>query len=200
METENTAVELRLKALLGTRGAEHLRVATKTCLRWASHAPLQCLRLLALRLAGAKIGQDIVLAPGVEIFSPWRLSIGSHTNIGRCSHLDSRGDLRIGDNVNISDEVAIWTAEHDVQSVDFRMTRGPVTIGNRVWICFRSIIMPGVRLGEGSVIAAGSIVTRNVEPFTIVAGVPAKAIGCRNRELTYQLGDPRNDRGRGAST
>jgi len=148
-------------------------------------------RLLGLVTAGATIGRDVVLKPGVEVLSPKGLKIGSHTNIGRCVHLDSRGSLTIGDNVNISDDVAIWTAEHDIQSPEFVMTKGPVVIGPRVWLCFRSIILPGITLGEGCVVASGAVVTKDIAPFAVVAGIPAKVIGGRNKELTYQLGNPR---------
>jgi acetyltransferase-like isoleucine patch superfamily enzyme len=136
------------------------------------------------------------LMPGVEVFSPWRLAVGSHTNIGRHVHLDARGDLKIGDNVNISDEVAVWTAEHDIQAEDFPIIRGPVIVENRVWLCFRSIILPGVRLGEGCVVASGAVVTKDVPPFTVVGGVPAKVIGDRNRCLTYELGEPKAENAR----
>jgi acetyltransferase-like isoleucine patch superfamily enzyme len=190
--TGNTEAETKLKTLLGARGAAQLRQAVKVCLRLVSYAPFQFLRLLGLKLAGATIGKDVVLSSNVEVLSPWRLTVGSHTNIGRDVHLDSRGDLTIGDNVNISDEVAIWTAEHDIQAPNFPMTRDAVIIENRVWVCFRSTILPGVRLGEGCVVASGAVVTKNVPPFSVVAGVPAKVVGSRNKALTYQLGRSAN--------
>lgn len=164
------------------------RLVTRAWMRFISYAPLQTLRLLGLLVAGARIGRDVVLKPGVEVLSPGCLRIGSHTNIGRHVHLDSRGGLMIGDNVNISDDIAIWTAEHDIQSPDFAMTKGPVCVEARVWLCFRSIILPGVTLGEGCVVASGAVVTKDVPPFSVVAGIPAKVIGHRSKELTYQLG------------
>jgi acetyltransferase-like isoleucine patch superfamily enzyme len=182
--------EMSLRRFLGIRRTAQLSLAIRPWLRIVSYAPLQSLRLLGLTLAGAKIGGDIVLSPGVEVLSPWRLSIGSHTNIARHVRLDSRGGLTIGDNVNISEEAAIWTAEHDIQSPDFCMTRAPVAIGNYVWVCFRSIILPGVSVGQGSVVASGSVVTKDVPPFSVVAGAPARVIGTRNRALSYRLGNP----------
>jgi acetyltransferase-like isoleucine patch superfamily enzyme len=158
-------------------------------MRLVSYAPLQYLRLRGLEVAGATIGRDVVLKPGVEVLSPRGLKIGSHTNIGRHVQLDSRGGITIGDNVNISDDAAIFTAEHDIQSPDFLTTSAPVVIGDRVWLCFRSIVLPGVTLGEGCVVASGAVVTKDTLPFSVVAGVPAKVIGSRRRELTYQLGN-----------
>jgi acetyltransferase-like isoleucine patch superfamily enzyme len=63
-------------------------------------------------------------------------------------------------------------------------------IGNYVWVCFRSIILPGVSVGQGSVVASGSVVAKDVPPFSVVAGAPARVIGTRNRALSYRLGNP----------
>lgn len=187
----NTKNEIRIKEFLGVKMAERLKLAIRAWLRIVSYAPMRSLRLLGLAAAGAKIGKDVILSPGVEVFSPWRLVVGSHTNIGRNTHLDARGDLTIGNNVNISDEVAVWTAEHDIQAEDFPISRGTVVVGDRVWLCFRSIVLPGVRLGEGCVVASGAVVTKDVPAFTVVGGIPAKVIGQRNSCLTYQLGEPK---------
>jgi acetyltransferase-like isoleucine patch superfamily enzyme len=197
---KNTEAEARAKQILGAKWANYLRLGIRAYSRVVSYTPLQPVRLLGLKAAGAALGRDIVLAPGVEVLSPWRLSIGSHTNIGRHAYLDARGDLRIGDNVNISAEAAIWTSEHDVQSPTFAMTRGAILIEDRVWVSFRSIILPGVRLGEGCIVAAGAVVTASVPPFSVAAGVPAKIVGLRNRNLTYELGNPKSARHRGRLT
>jgi acetyltransferase-like isoleucine patch superfamily enzyme len=177
------------RLLIGDGAKAKLSLGIRPWLRLLSYAPLESLRLLGLRLAGARLGVDIVLAPGVQVLSPWRLEIGSHTNIARRACLDSRGTLTIGDNVNISEEVAVWTAEHDIQDPNFPMTRDAVVIEDHVWLCFRSIVMPGVRIGEGSVIASGAVVTKSIPPFSVAAGVPAKVIGRRNSSLTYRLGN-----------
>jgi acetyltransferase-like isoleucine patch superfamily enzyme len=172
-----------------------LRRATKIARRlldlylwFASNAPSHSLRIAALRITGAQIGSNVALGRGVRVFDPWRLQVGANTIIGMRVILDGRGGLVIGDNCNISDEVAIWTAEHDIQSPDFAMTVGGVTIGNRVWLCFRSTILPGIAIGEGAVVASGSVVSRHVPPSCLVGGVPAKQIAMRSTNLTYQLG------------
>ena len=177
-----------VKRLISPRYVGRLSVSTRTLIRLASWAPGIWLRILFLRLAGAKIAEDLSLSPAVFVLNPWRLQIGSHNNIARGVQLDARGGLVIGDNVNISEEVAIWTAEHDVQSASFDTTMAKTVIGNRAWLCFRCVIMPGVEIGEGAVVAACAVVTKSVPPFTIVGGVPAKILGRRNPELTYQLG------------
>jgi maltose O-acetyltransferase len=92
-----------------------------------------------------------------------------------------------GADVSIGPEASILTLGHDPQSPDFTDRGGPVTIGDRVWIGYRALVMPGLNLGEGAVVAAGAVVTKDVAPYTIVAGNPAKEIGTRNRDLRYQL-------------
>lgn len=95
--------------------------------------------------------------------------------------------IHIGDDVSIGPEATILTLSHDPQSPEFLNLGSGVVIGNNVWIAYRAVIMPGVTIGDGAVIAAGAIVTRDVAPYSIVAGAPAKKIGERNPNLNYQL-------------
>jgi len=95
--------------------------------------------------------------------------------------------IRTGDDVSIGPEAAILSLGHDPQSPDFADRGGDVTIGSRVWIGYRAVILPGVKIGDGAVVGAGAVVTKDVEAFAIVAGNPARKIGERNRDLNYQL-------------
>lgn len=105
---------------------------------------------------------------------------------GRKFHIRTRHDVSIGP------EASILTLGDDPQSSDFCDRGGDVVIGDRVWIGYRAIVLPGVTIGEGAVIGAGAIVTKDVEPFAIVAGNPAKKIGERTKDLRYSLQyDPR---------
>ncbi len=83
--------------------------------------------------------------------------------------------------------VWIWTMEHDPQDPLYRVKGGPVIIEDYVWISCRVVILPGVTIGEGAVVAAGAVVTKDVAPYTIVGGVPAKEIGTRTKDLRYRL-------------
>ena len=114
--------------------------------------------------------------------------MGKHVTIGDTAFLDGRSGLTIGDNVNLGSHVSIYTREHDVNSPTFAETGGPVVIGDRAWVSSHSVVLPGIVIGEGAVVAAGAIVTKDVAPYTIVGGNPAKPIGRRNSELTYELG------------
>ncbi len=95
--------------------------------------------------------------------------------------------IRFGDDVSIGPEASILTLGHDPQALDFADRGGDVVIGDRAWIGYRVIVLPGVSIGEGAVVGAGSVVTKNVPPYTIVAGNPARKIGERPKDLFYEL-------------
>ena len=110
--------------------------------------------------------------------------LGSHSRVNRNCCLDARGPLDIGEHVSISPDVTILTASHGVNDPDFRVEIRPVVVEDHVWIGTRATILPGVTLGRGSVVAAGSVVTRDVAPLSIVAGAPARPVGVRDGQAT----------------
>ena len=113
------------------------------------------------------------------------ITIGDNCIIGFCCRINGRGPVTIGNNVNIASETIIETGSHDY--VTNEVIYKPITIKDNVWICTRAMILQGVTIGEGAVVAAGSVVTNDVLPFTIVAGVPARAIGKRPNKIEYRL-------------
>ena len=115
--------------------------------------------------------------------------IGANSRINRDCMIDVRGGVRIGDNVSISPQVAISTAAHSALDPAFRVEIRPVVIEDNVWIGMRATILGGVTLGRGCVVAAGAIVTKDVPPLTIVAGVPAKPVGMRPEEASHYVID-----------
>lgn len=137
----------------------------------------------------SKIAEKAIIYYGAEIRAAENLVIGKGTIIGDRAILDARYGIKIGCNVNFSTGVWIWTAQHDYNSPNFGCGNkcGKVIINNRAWLGPRCIIMPGVTIGEGAVVAGGAVVTKDVEPFTLVGGVPAKKIGERNKELIYNF-------------
>jgi acetyltransferase-like isoleucine patch superfamily enzyme len=157
-----------------------------------AYVPSHTLRKAGMRLAGTRIGSKTLVYRGLYTLAPWRLTIGRSSVVGDHAILDARGGLVIGDNVNLSANVAIWTGQHDYQSPMFAYETAPVQIGDYAWLSFRTTILPGVRVGEGAVVAAGAVVTKDVPPYAIVAGIPAKVIGTRNRDLRYNLLDDSN--------
>ena len=135
-----------------------------------------------------KIAKDVVIYGGFEIRAPWNISIGRGTIIGDNSILDGRNGIQIGENVNFSTGVNIWTEQHDPNDKFFRCTkRKGAIIGDRVWLSTRSIILPGVHVKEGAVVAAGAVITKDCQPFCIYGGIPAKKIGDREKNLQYEF-------------
>jgi acetyltransferase-like isoleucine patch superfamily enzyme len=125
-----------------------------------------------------KIGlpKDSIIYTCVHFDSPWFLKIGHNSVINDHSRIDARNGITIGNNVDIGTEVKIFTLEHDPDSPTFGVKGGPVIIEDWVYIGSGVTILPGVTIKEGAVVASGAVVTKNVEPWTIVGGIPAKFI------------------------
>ena len=131
----------------------------------------------------------VKLAPGANIMMGLELrklvgiEIGTNSNVNPNCMIDSRGGkVLIGNYVDIAPEVNIWTLEHDMNDPNFGSTGGPVRVGDFAWLCNRAIILPGVKIGQGAVVAAGAVVTKDVEAWSVVGGIPAKKIGERKQE------------------
>lgn len=152
------------------------------------HVPSHRFRNAWYRRSGMHLPPSSSIHWRAEFYAPERIVVGEHCTIGDSCFLDGRSGLTIGDSVNLGSHVTIYTREHDVNSPDFAETGSPVVVGTHAWISSHSIVLPGVTIGEGAVVAAGAVVTRDVPPFTIVGGNPAKVIGERNRDLRYRLG------------
>jgi maltose O-acetyltransferase len=134
------------------------------------------LREKLLRDIAGSIGEDVVILPPFHCDFGCNLHIGNHIFINfNCTILDI-APVIIGNDVKIGPNVSIFTPEHPINA-DARSQKElyatPVTIGDKVWICGGAIILPGVDIGEGAIIAAGSVVTEDVPPYTLVAGNPA---------------------------
>ncbi len=154
--------------------------------------PSHHLRRFFYRLAGIKIGKGSTIHTGARFYDPKNITIGNDSIIGERAVLDGREKLIIGNHVAISSEVMIYNSEHSIEHEDFVAKNAPVEIEDYCFIGPRVIILPGVKIGKGAVVAAGAVVTKDVVPFTIVGGVPAKVISERkNKNVTYKLGRAR---------
>ena len=155
---------------------------------WLAKVPFHLVRECYLNLILGAFGKGSAVQLNCRFLNAPKVFFGKGNVINFGCLFDGRKhEIKIGDNVSIGPEAAILTLGHDPQSEDFSDRGGDVVVGDRAWICFRAIILPGVTIGEGAIVGAGSTVSRDVEPYTIVAGTPAKVIGQRNRDLTYDL-------------
>lgn len=139
-----------------------------------------------LRLLYCKIGRDSFIMKKCYIQDPWNLCIGNNSHINRDCIIDARNGITIGNSVSISHRVALITGSHDKDSRHFDYTGQPIVIDDYVWIGIGCTILQGIHIGRGAVVCAGAVVTKDVEPFTIVGGVPAKVIGLRRKDLEYK--------------
>lgn len=133
------------------------------------------------------MSKNVRLYEGFHIRNPKGITIEDGVSIGPKVLLDGRKGLHIGKNAVLGYECIIWTLNHDYNDINFCGKGAPVKIGDYAWICSRSIILPGITIGEGAVVASGAIVTKDVPPYTIVGGIPAKKMGMREQK-NYNYG------------
>ena len=151
------------------------------------YIPIHTIRFVLYRsVFGVDIPRDSTIYWRCRFFDPYGVHIGHNSIVGNDAFLDGRNGLYIGNNVSIAAQVLILTMEHDLSSPTFGVMGGPVFIEDRVYIGSRVTILPNVRVGVGAVVASGAVVTKNVEPWTVVGGVPAKFIK-RRPVLNYVL-------------
>jgi maltose O-acetyltransferase len=134
----------------------------------------------------AVLAVDARIFEGVRIIEPSRLRLGRETSVSPGAILDCRGGLEVGAYSMIGIDALVLTSNHAHDRVDVPMrqqglTFAPVVIGDDVWIGARAIVLPGVRIGQGAIVAAGAVVTTDVDNYSIVGGVPARQIAMRNR-------------------
>ena len=139
------------------------------------------------RLVRVQVGPHCAIERGVRITTKGGLKIGAGTNINARTLLDARGGLTIGERVNISPQVQIITADHDPASPAFAGRLRGVVVADGVWLAQSAIVLPGSRIGEGAVVAAGAVARGDVPPRTIVAGNPAVAVGVRPPDAQSEL-------------
>ena len=158
-------------------------------LRFVGYIPIHTVRKFFYLLSGVRLPLSSTIHCGANFFNPEGIEIGQDSIIGSHCFLDGRAPLKIGDHTDIASEVLIYNDEHDINDPDFTNSFGPVTIGDYVFIGPRAIILPGITIGNGAVVAAGAVVTKNIPAFEVWGGVPAKKIS--DRRLTkphYRLG------------
>jgi putative colanic acid biosynthesis acetyltransferase WcaF len=155
-------------------------VVEGTLFRWSFHT-MNGWRAFLLRTAGATVGERCIIRRTVRTYYPWNVSIGKMVIIGDKAELYSLGRIMIGDGAMISQEAYLCAGTHDYQDVSLPLLTPPIEIGSQAWVCARAFVGPGVKIGEGAVVAACGVAVKDVEAWMIVGGNPAKAI--KRREL-----------------
>lgn len=138
------------------------------------------LKTILLRLFGAQIGEGVVLKPSISVKYPWNLEIGDYSWIGEHAWLDSLAPIRIGKNACISQGVYFCTGNHDWSDPAFGLIVKPIAVEDGAWVGARATVLPGVTVASHSIIAAGSVISRDTEPYMIYAGNPGVKIKERN--------------------
>lgn len=155
--------------------------------RFITHLPVNALRLWWLRRMGADLGPHVYLFGSSEVLAPQALRIAGGCHVGRHCQIDARGGISLGHDVVIASHCLLITADHDPQDPGFAGRQAAIQLGDRVWVGSRVTILKGVTVGEGAVLAAGAVVDRDVPPWTMVGGIPAKKIGERSTEQSYTI-------------
>jgi putative colanic acid biosynthesis acetyltransferase WcaF len=125
---------------------------------------------------GAKIGADCLIEPGVKVLMPWQLEMGDHVAVGREVEFLNFAPIRINSMTVISQYTYLCTGTHDYTHPHFPLRYSPIVIGSECWIAARAFIAPGVTIGDGAVIGAASVVTKNMPAWTVCAGNPCRPI------------------------
>lgn len=134
-----------------------------------------------LRLFGAKVGRPVRIRPSVRVEQPWNLSIGDNSSIGDRSVLYCLGKVTVGNHVSISQQAHICAGTHDYKQPDLPLIRPAIVIEDHVWIAADAFVGPGITVREGAILGARGCAFKDLEPWTIYGGNPARAITQRPR-------------------
>lgn len=149
--------------------------------------PSRTIRTAFLRAYLGSLGEETSVQMGCRFLNGRKVYLGDRNAINFGCLFDGRHyKIQTGNNVSIGPEATILTLGHDPQSPEFADKGGDVVIADHVWIAYRAIILPAITIGEGAVVGAGAVVTKNVEPYTIVAGNPARVVKQRTKDLKYR--------------
>ncbi len=145
-------------------------------------------RRFLLTLFGAEIGRKVVLKPGVRVKFPWRLTVGENSWIGEHAWIDNLAPVTIGNDCCVSQGAYLCTGSHDWTAPGFELITRPITLEPGAWVAAKAVVGPGVTIGRGAVLGLGSVATRDLDAWTVYAGVPATTI--RQRAIAPKTPQP----------
>jgi putative colanic acid biosynthesis acetyltransferase WcaF len=149
------------------------RFSPRPCFGW---------RRFLLRCFGAKIGRNVHVYPSATIYFPWNLEAGDTSAIAEHAFIYNLGRVTLGARVTVSHRAHLCAGTHDHTKADFPLLRPPITIGSEAWICADAFVGPGVTIGEGAIVGARAVAMKDVRPWSIVIGNPARE--AKKREIT----------------
>ena len=148
---------------------------------WLSPRPLFGWRRFVLRRFGAQVGTGVNFYPSATVYFPWKLTVGDYSAIGENALIYNLGPITIGDHVTISQRAHLCAGTHDASDPAMPLLKPPITIEDQVWVCADAFIGPNVTVGEGAIVGARAVAVKDVKPWTVVVGNPARYI--KDREL-----------------
>ena len=180
MKAENTVDLKTFENNSFDRGAskyrETLWLLIRSILFIGSPFPLYSFKRFVLRVFGAKIGKGVIVKPGAKITFPWKLEVGDFAWIGEECWIINLDLVRIGNNVCIAQRAMLCTGNHDYSRSTFDLMTSPIMLEEGAWIAANAWVGPGVTVGSHALLTAGSVATRDLEPYKIYQGNPARAI------------------------
>jgi putative colanic acid biosynthesis acetyltransferase WcaF len=146
------------------------RFSPRPCFGW---------RRFLLRLFGARVGKAVHIYASANVYFPWNLEIGDWSSIGEWALIYNLGPVRIGRNVTISQRAHLCAGTHDHRDPALPLLKPPIVVADQAWICADAFVGPGVTVGEGAVVGARGVAVRDVGPWQVVVGNPARVVGQR---------------------
>jgi putative colanic acid biosynthesis acetyltransferase WcaF len=163
---------VQLRRVLWGLGSLLFRFSPRPCFGW---------RRFVLRCLGAQIGAHVNTYPSTRIYFPWNLAIGDWSAIGEGVLVYNLGQVKIGSRATISHGAHLCAGTHEYTQAELSLLKPAVVINDQVWICTDAFVGPGVTVGEGAVVGARAVVVKDVAPWTVVAGNPARIL--KKREI-----------------
>jgi putative colanic acid biosynthesis acetyltransferase WcaF len=158
--------ETLLRILWGA-GSLLFRFSPRPCFGW---------RRTVLRGFGASIGKEVHFYPSAKVYFPWNLTVGAWSAVGEEALIYNLGKVTLGESTTVSHRAHLCAGTHDYSQADLPLLKPPIVVRDSVWICADAFVGPGVTLGEGAVIGARAVVVKDVAPWTVVGGNPARFI------------------------
>jgi len=153
-----------------------------------SPRPMHAWRNVLLRCFGASVGANTHIYPTARIWAPWNLVCEENASIAEDVVIYNPKPLRMGSHAIISQGAYLCGATHDYEDPAFPLIAFPSTLGAYSWVCARAVVQPGVNLGEGAILALASVATRDLEPWTVYGGIPARKLKTRKRTVAGEIG------------